>query len=251
MKPRIGPHTFIYNGMNSLDYGLTTSGEDTWTRPKPDVKRIQVPGRNGDLIQLGNRFENVDIKYRCGIIKDLQQNFDAFNARLLKEPGYHRLEDSYHPQHFRMAVFESALDPEVMYKALSGQVEITFNCKPQMFLKSGEQETACTNGAILYNPTDYPSQPIIRFTPSSSSGSGYIAINGVTISFSAVGTAGVTDTVLDCERQDIYTSSTKANRNNYFVLEDGEFFTLAPGRNTVTYSGLSGTPYIKPCWWTV
>ena len=242
---------FIYNGMNALDFGLTVSGEDTWTRPKPDVKRIQVPGRNGDLIQLGNRFENVDIKYRCGIVKDLRQNFDAFNARLLKEPGYHRLEDSYHPEHFRMAVFESALDPEVMYKALSGSVEISFNCKPQMFLKSGEQELSCANGAILYNPTDYPARPVIRFTPQSSSGSGYIAINGVTISFSAVGSAGVTETIMDCERQDIYAASTSANRNNYFVLEDGDFFTLEPGRNTVAYSGLSGQPRIKPCWWTV
>ena len=32
--------------MNSRDYGLKISGEDTWTRPQPDVKRISVPGRN-------------------------------------------------------------------------------------------------------------------------------------------------------------------------------------------------------------
>ena len=100
-------HEFIYNGMNSRDYGLKISGEDTWTRPQPDVKRISVPGRNGDLIQLGNRYQNLDITYHCGIVKDLRTNFDAFNARLLSEPGYHRLEDSYHPEYYRLAVFES------------------------------------------------------------------------------------------------------------------------------------------------
>ena len=45
-------HEFIYNGMNSRDYGLRVSGEDTWTRPQPDITRIPIPGRNGDLIQL-------------------------------------------------------------------------------------------------------------------------------------------------------------------------------------------------------
>ena len=39
-------HEFIYNGMNSADYGLRISGEDTWTRPQPDVKRIEAD-RNG------------------------------------------------------------------------------------------------------------------------------------------------------------------------------------------------------------
>ena len=32
--------------MTSRDYGLKISGEDTWTRPQPDVKRVSVPGRN-------------------------------------------------------------------------------------------------------------------------------------------------------------------------------------------------------------
>ena len=56
-------HTFVYNSMQSADFGLTVSGEDTWKRPQPDVTRIEVPGRNGDLIQLGNRYKNLEITY--------------------------------------------------------------------------------------------------------------------------------------------------------------------------------------------
>ena len=243
-------HEFIYNGMNSFDYGLHTSGEDTWKRPQPDITRIQVPGRNGDLIQLGNRFQNVEIKYRCGIIKDLQVNFDAFNAKLLTDPGYHRLEDSYHPEYFRMAVFESALDPDVKERAIHGEVEITFNCKPQLFLKSGEMETSYNNNSILFNPTDYTALPLILFRPSSSEGSGYITINGRTISFENIGAAQMGDTYIDCERQDIYSGETNVNRNNYYVLEDGEFFELSPGRNLIQYSGV-GLFHVIPRWWTV
>ena len=243
-------HEFIYNGMNSRDYGLKISGEDTWTRPQPDVKRISVPGRNGDLIQLGNRYQNLDITYHCGIVKDLRINFDAFNARLLSEPGYHRLEDSYHPEYYRLAVFESALDPDVKQRALVGEVDIKFNCKPQLFLKSGEIEQTITNGGIIYNPTPYTAAPRIRFKFPDSEKGGSITINGVTISIQKSGTADVF--IIDCERQDIYLRNNRENMNNEFVLSPGEFFELYPGRNLVECTGLyQNCVWITPNWWTV
>ncbi len=243
-------HEFIYNGMNSRDFGLTISGEDTWSRPQPDIKRISVPGRNGDLIQLGNRFQNLDITYHCGIIKDLRTNFDAFNAKLLSDPGYHRLEDSYHPEYFRMAVFESALDPDVKKRAIVGEVDIQFNCKPQLFLKSGEVEQAVVNGGYIYNPTPYTARPKIRFDFSGSAAGGAITINGVTISAQYPNTGEVF--IIDCDRQDIYKYGTSENWNNEFSLLNGEFFELKPGRNLVTCSGIQyDTLYITPNWWTV
>ena len=243
-------HEFIYNGMNSADYGLRISGEDTWTRPQPDVTRISVPGRNGDLIQLGNRYQNLDITYHCGIVRDLKTNFDAFNAALLSSPGYHRLEDSYHPDYFRMAVFESALDPDIKGRGIQAEVDIKFNCKPQLFLKSGEVEIAVENGAVLYNPTPYDALPILRFHFTNSWDGGSITINGVTIS--TVDGYSSTDFIMDCERQDIYLKSTKANKNNAFVLSDGEFFRLKPGRNVITFNKLASSKlHITPNWWTL
>ena len=243
-------HEFIYNGMNSRDYGLRISGEDTWTRPQPDVKRISVPGRNGDLIQLGNRYQNLDITYHCGIVKNLRTNFDAFNAKLLSEPGYHRLEDSYHPEYFRMAVFESALDPDVKKRALAGEVDIKFNCKPQLFLKSGEIEQTVMDGGYIYNPTPYTAAPTLRFKFPDSEEGGSITINGVTISIQKPGSGE--DFIIDCERQDIYLRGGRVNKNNDFVLSNGEFFELKPGRNKVQCTGTDlNRVWITPNWWTV
>ena len=242
-------HEFIYNGMISRDYGLTVSGEDTWTRPQPDVTRIQVPGRNGDLIQLGNRYQNLNITYHCGIVKDLKTNFDAFNAALLSNPGYHRLEDSYHPEYFRMAVFESALNPDVKGRGIVGEVDITFNCKPQLFLKSGEVEQIISDGGVIYNPTPYTAYPTIRFNFTASYEGGSITIGSRTISTTNPET--VNEFIIDCERQDIYLADTHVNKNNIFTLSDGEFFELKPGRNTIHYSGVSLCLYITPNWWTV
>ena len=243
-------HEFIYSGMNSRDYGLTISGEDTWSRPQPDITRITVPGRNGDLIQLGNRFQNLDITYHCGIVKDLQKNFDAFNAHLLSDPGYHRLEDSYHPEYYRMAVFESALSPDVKKRALVGEVDIKLNCKPQLFLKSGEVEQTIANGAYIYNPTPYTARPKIRFSFSGTAEGGTITIGGVTISAQDPNSGD--DFIIDCDSQDIYRQRDRENRNNEFSLLDGEFFELKPGRNLVEMSGIQmSCVYITPGWWTV
>ncbi len=242
-------HEFIYNGMNSRDYGLTISGEDTWSRPQPDVNRISVPGRNGDLIQLGNRYQNLDITYHCGIVKDLITNFDAFNAALLSDPGYHRLEDSYHPEYFRMAVFESALDPDVKKRGIVGEVNITFNCKPQLYLKSGQVEQKIQAGGVIYNPTPYPASPVLRFNFTASWEGGSITINDRTISCTNPET--VSDFIIDCERQDIYLKDTRVNKNNLFILSDGEFFELKPGRNTIYFTGLTYGLNITPNWWTV
>ena len=242
-------HEFIYNGMNSRDYGLRISGEDTWARPQPDVKRISVPGRNGDLVQLGNRYQNLDITYHCGIVRDLKTNFDAFNAALLSSPGYHRLEDSYHPEYFRMAVFESALDPDVKKRGVHGEVDIKFNCKPQLFLKSGLVEQRIENNGVIFNPTPYNASPILRFGFSKSWEGGSITINGRTLSCTDPGT--VSDFVIDCERQDIYAKDTRVNKNNLFTLSDGEFFELKPGRNTIYFTGVTSAVYITPNWWTV
>ncbi len=244
-------HEFVYNSMRSSDYGLIVSGEDTWKRPQPDVTRISVPGRNGDLIQLGNRYLNVDISYRCGISKDLKKNFDAFNAALLSDIGYHRLEDTYHPDHYRIGVFDSTLEPDVRERAVHGEVIISFNCKPQLFLKSGETEIEIRSGERIYNPTPYPSHPLLRFSISSAAGAGSISIGERTVSFSNVGSSNLDDTMIDCETQDIYGKSNRDNRNGLFTVSSAELFQLLPGWNVISYSRITGYLHITPRWWTI
>ena len=59
---------------------------------------------------------------------------------LLKEPGYHRLEDSYHPDYYRMAVLDKEISPELGFQNYSGSFDLTFSCMPQQYLKSGERQ---------------------------------------------------------------------------------------------------------------
>lgn len=60
------------------------------------------------------------------------------------------------------------------------------------------------------------------------------------------------DFIIDCDRQDIYLRNGRVNKNNDFVLSNGEFFELKPGRNKIQCTGLYlNRVWITPNWWTV
>lgn len=75
-------------------------------------------------------------------------------------------------------------------------------------------------------------------------------MNGVTISIQKPGTCE--DFIIDCERQDIFLRGGGVNKNNDFILSNGEFFKLKPGRNLVECSALYlNKVHITPKWWMV
>ena len=60
--------------------------------------------------------------------------------------GYTRLTDSYHPDEFRYAVYTGPFEPKVQKKNDAGSFTISFTCKPQRYLLSGETETTIGQG---------------------------------------------------------------------------------------------------------
>jgi phage-related protein len=62
----------------------------------------------------------------------------ALRSFLLSQIGYKRLTDSYHPDEFRLALYQNELQVEATSKNNAGTFDITFFCKPQRYLLSGE-----------------------------------------------------------------------------------------------------------------
>lgn len=139
---------FIYNGRDSRDFGVYISGQGTFKAPQKAYQFYNIPGRNGALIGYDNRFENIDISYEAFIYKDFNKNIAEFRSFLLSVPGYARLEDSYHPDEFRMAAYVGPFDPTITSKNDAGSFVITFNCKPQRYLLSGETEYTWGSGTL-------------------------------------------------------------------------------------------------------
>lgn len=154
-----------FDGIDLRDYGVYITGEAVFNAPERDVDVIVIPGRNGSFVRDNGRFSNITVTYPAGLFGDTEADFaqgisDLRNA-LCSRKGYKKLTDDYNPNEYREAVYKSGL--EVTPATLkAGEFSITFECKPQRFLTSGETAQAVTNGATLTNPTLFPAKPLIQ-----------------------------------------------------------------------------------------
>lgn len=230
-------HYLTFAGKNSRDFNVWISGGGTFNAPARDSELITVPGRNGDLYLDNGRYENITVTYPAFITRRFQTSVEAFRDFLLAQIGYKRLEDTYHPDEFRLAMYSGGFDAEPTARNLAGSFDVSFNCKPQRYLKSGEQAITYTASGNIFNPTLYASKPLIR-----AYGTGTVTINGVTVQI----TAANQYTDIDCELMDAFNGATNCNGN--IVLTNGEFPTIAPGLNAISKTGIT-TLEITPRWW--
>ena len=231
-----------FAGVSSADFGVWISGEGTFDRPKRAYEEKKVPGRNGTLLIDQGRYENQTITYPACIVSDMPDKLAAFLNEMAQSTGYHRLEDTYHPYEYRTAQFISETKVKTSgYGNISGQFEITFNCKPQRFLKSGEQSIQITtSGTKINNRTNMPSKPLIRVY---GSGAGTVGIGSQTIQISAIN--GYVD--IDCEIMDAYKGATNCNANVSYTKN----ITIPPGVHGITFTGLITQVEIEPRWYII
>lgn len=134
---------FVLGDYCSKDWGIILSGDNVFDSPARDVDRISVPGRNGDLIIDNGRWNNVDVTYNdCLIANNFPETFADFRAKIARLRGYVRLEDTFNPDEYRMASLSKGIKIDRLgTRYHSGRFDLTFNCKPQRFLKSGDLPT--------------------------------------------------------------------------------------------------------------
>ena len=138
----------VFDGVDLVDFGVTLSGVGTFNAPERDVEYKPVPGRNGDIILDNGRYNNISVTYPVNIETHLPGKVRALSEFLMSHKGYFRLEDSYHPDEFRMAQFAGPIDINSTGRHNRyGTTSLTFNCMPQRFLKSGELPVAFTDSS--------------------------------------------------------------------------------------------------------
>ena len=169
-----------FDNTSSRNYGVYITGQAVFNAPQRDVEMITIPGRNGTFALDNGRFENVEVTYPAGIFADNEEDFaqaiSDFRNFLCSKRGYCRLEDDYNPDEYRMAIYKSGLEvTPAQLKA--GEFEITFDCKPQRWLTSGETKTSVSSGSTVSNPTLFDASPLIEVE-----GYGNLNFNGYTIS---------------------------------------------------------------------
>ena len=209
-----------FDGVSSRTYGVYITGEAVYNAPERDVEMITIPGRNGSFALDNGRFQNIEVSYPAGIFADTEADFrqaiSDFRNFLCSRNGYVRLQDEYNPDEYRMAVYKSGLEVDpAMLKA--GEFKITFDCKPQRWLTSGETEVAVGSGDALTNPTLFESSPLLEIK-----GYGTIEFNGYEIELENVpyGEIQLTNTVIPT----VTTSYTKTFDTTHLITGDSIYF---------------------------
>lgn len=231
---------FVFNGESSLDHGIYVGGQGTFNAPQRDVTKVAIPGKNGDLIRDNGRWLNINVRYNIVLMDHFKFKADEVRAWLCEPKGYARLEDTYHPEYFRMARVGSTIDFTTSALNKTGKATVLFDCMPQRFLKSGEA-LADIEGGTIHNPTRYLSKPLIRIV---CSGSGTVMVGDYQIGVSDI--SSYVD--VDCEIQDCYAGSTSLN--NKVTLPSG-FPTIPSGNVPVSWNGDVTDVQIAGRWYTV
>lgn len=217
----------VYGGGASSDYGIVVSEAPTFDKPTRRSNVFNIQGRNGSIIFQDGSFDDVTRSYKVWIAEDDNDLVDKVNAVsgwLYSKTGYQRLEDSFEPDVFRLAYYNGSgnISNELM---AYGETTISFTCRPERFLKSGEDETEVQNGGSIYNPTRFEAKPLIHIE---GTGTVSVSISGKSI------TASITDYInIDCDRLDAYRLPSE-NKNSSIT---GTFPTLIEGKNTIGLTG--------------
>ena len=218
--------SFTFGGESSADYGVQILGEGVFNSPERVVELVSVPGRNGSIAIDQGYWENIEVTYPAALIARNPEEFATamanFRNMLCSKRGYCRLSDDYHPDEYRMAMFNN--DIEVNEKVLmGGEFDITFNCKPQRWLTSGETAVTLASGDTLTNPTRYESEPLLEVE-----GNGSISFNGFDIDFAGrtLGRIRIMGTQTGTSSTGTASVNASANAGSFNAGDDGTCGTM-------------------------
>lgn len=229
-----------YAGRSTKEFGIFISGEGTFSSPERNTSSQEVPGRNGAILfDMGN-YKNMPLKYPAFIIKGLPTRIRDFLNFAGAQIGYQRLEDTYHPYEFRMAKFKTNPSIDTAgYMNRSGKFTLEFDCKPQRFLKSGEEITTLEADGVILNRTLQNAKPLLRVYGTA----GAIEIGAETIEISTIDEY----VDIDCEIMDAYKGAVNCNGNVSFTDD----IVLSPGDNNISLSGGITKIEITPRWFII
>ena len=224
---------FEWNGVRCTQYGIHVLEQPPVTIPSERVAFTDVPGRSGSLTQLegDDVYDDMVLTATC-LIADPSRIPEI--AAWLRGSGTvtfaNRQGGFYHARVVNQIPFEKILrgNPHRSFA-------INFRCKPFWYLSDVGLITLTTSGTFITNPGSVASEPVITVY-----GYGEITLMvGMTIT-----ELEITDKItLDTPLMEAYSGSTSMNS-----CMSGDFPSLLPGKNAVSWSGNVSRVEIQPNW---
>ena len=194
---------------------------------------VAIPGSSRESIEMEDAWESYEQKYNFFVGDGTEV------ARIVYKTGYQVLLDDFEPDIYRLAYYQGGFEAANEQTRL-GTFELSFKCRPERFLITGDTPVTFTADGTITNPTAFDSKPLIRLT---GNGDGTLTVGETTVTIT-----GMNDFLnIDSDRMDVYRGRTQ-NRN---YLMTGEFPVLKPDVNVISFTGGITQVKITPRWWVI
>jgi phage-related protein len=230
--------TFYLDGIDARSAGIQLQAPIEFSEAVPVVEAQTIPGRNGDLIWETGSYENRSGEASCFCLqKDVEKAVSSAGRFLMSKKGYRRLETSDDPEHYWMARVENSPQIAMRLRTLA-PFEIGFDCKPQRFVKAGENSVVFTSNGSLFNQYGQIALPVITLY---GQGAGLLTVGGCIVEVKALDGF----LYLDSETQNAYNNNGSQNLN----INAPAFPVLADGEIHISFTGGIERVEIIPRWW--
>ena len=230
--------TFYLDGVDAASAGIHLQKPIVFSEAVPNIESKTIPGRNGALIFDTGSYKNRSGSASCFCLQeDVETAISSAGRFLMGKKGYRRLETSDDPNHYWMARVENSPQIEMRLRVLA-PFEIEFDCKPQRFLKSGENKTSFTSSGSISNQYGQTALPLITLY---GNGNGTLTIGSCVVEVNNL--SGVLR--IDSDTQNAYNNNGNQNMN----INAPSFPTLPDGETQIAFSGGINRIEIVPRWW--
>ena len=230
--------TFYLDGIDARSVGIRLQKPIEFSEAVPIVEAQTIPGRNGDLIRETGSYENRSGSASCFCLqKGVENAISSAGRFLMGKKGYRRLETCDDPDHYWLARVENSPQIAMRLRTLA-PFDIGFDCKPQRFVKDGENAVVFTASGTIFNQYGQTALPLITVY---GNGTGRLTIGDCVVEIKALdGTL-----YLDSDTQNAYNSSANQNMN----INAPTFPVLNDGETPISFSGGINSVEIVPRWW--
>lgn len=230
--------TFYLDGIDAGSVGIRLQSPVVFSKAVPVIETQTIPGRNGNLVFETGSYENRVGSASCFCLQeDVETAISSAGRFLMGRKGYRRLETSDDPNHYWMARVENSPQIAMRLRAIA-PFEISFDCKPQRFVKSGENAVVFTSNGSISNQYGQIALPLITLY---GQGTGTLTIGDCVVEVKEL------DEVLflDSDTQNAYNNNGNQNMN----INAPIFPNLPDGDTQIAFSGGIERVEIVPRWW--
>ncbi len=225
---------FEWNGICCTTYGIHITEQPSIIRASERATFTNVPARSGSLttLEADDVYDDFILPMECAV-RDMSRIHEI--GAWLKGAGTLRL--AARPGGFFYARVANQIEfAKVLRNHENRTFTVNFRCQPFWYAEAVQPITLTASGGTITNPGNVPSEPVITVY-----GSGEITLMvGLTI----VELEGVSGSItLDAPLMEAYSGATSMNSNM-----SGDFPTLVPGMNAVSWSGGVTKIEVHPNW---